>query len=131
MSSSIVPVFNNAPSLAERARRVAAALSRHTDIPHRFFLFLGGGIITLSLLYVLFDILQYLIWGRVLLGGLAVITMLVLFFRGRRFWSWDYLACTLSRYSKKFCIVRDFASRKPSILENDLSPAPACMAQTF
>jgi hypothetical protein len=85
MISIIVPVFNNAPSLAELARLVAAAMIRHTDIPYRFFLFLGGGITTFSLLYALFNILQDLIWGRVLLGGLAVIIMLLLFFMGASF----------------------------------------------
>jgi len=79
------PAGASSYTFTKRLGLATAALIRHTDIPYRFFLFLGGGIITFSLLYALFNILQYLIWGRVLLGGLAVIIMLLLFFMGASF----------------------------------------------
>ncbi|QLA15809.1 glycosyltransferase family 2 protein [Desulfolutivibrio sulfoxidireducens] len=69
-------------SFGKRLGLAVSALVRHTDIPYRIFLFLGGGIIVFSFLYAVFNILQYLFWGRILMGGLEVIILLMLFFMG-------------------------------------------------
>lgn len=72
-------------TFSKRLSLATSVLIRHTDIPHRIFLIIGGGIVGFSFLYAAFNIIQYVFWGRVLLGGLAVIILLLLFFMGATF----------------------------------------------
>lgn len=72
-------------NFGKRLGLAVSALIRHTDIPYRLFLSLGGGIVALSVIYALLNILQYMIYGRVLMGGLVVIILLLLFFMGATF----------------------------------------------
>jgi dolichol-phosphate mannosyltransferase len=70
------------------SRRLALALNtliRYTDIPYRLFLGMGAAIVALSLLYAMFNIFQYMVYGRILMGGLALIILLLLFLIGSVF----------------------------------------------
>lgn len=69
-------------------KRLALAISilmRYSDVPYRFFLLFGGGIVLVAFVYALTNILQYFIVGQQLLGGLSVIILLILFFMGATF----------------------------------------------
>lgn len=61
------------------------ALVTYTDIPYRGLMYLGAGTIGLTVIYGLFNLLQYLLAGRILMGGLTVVIMLILFFCGTVF----------------------------------------------
>ena len=72
-------------NFGKRLALAVNAMIRHTDIPYRLFLSLGGATVAGSILYALFNILQYLVYGRILMSGLAVIIVLLLFFMGTVF----------------------------------------------
>ena len=72
-------------NFSKRLGLAVSVLIRHTDIPYRLFLGLGGGIVCLSVLYAALNILEYMIYGRILQGGLVVIILLLLFFMGATF----------------------------------------------
>ncbi len=72
-------------NFGKRLALAVNAMIRHTDIPYRFFLSLGGATVAGSILYAIFNILQYIVYGRILMSGLAVIIVLLLFFMGAVF----------------------------------------------
>lgn len=72
-------------NFGKRLALAVNAMIRHTDIPYRLFLSLGGATVAGSILYAIFNILQYFIYGRILMSGLAVIIVLLLFFMGTVF----------------------------------------------
>jgi dolichol-phosphate mannosyltransferase len=61
------------------------SLVTYTDTPYQMLMFLGAGTLGFSIVYGLFNLLQYLVAGRILMGGLTVVVMLILFFGGALF----------------------------------------------
>lgn len=72
-------------SFSKRLSLAVSLIIQHTDLPYKFMLIFGGFVVSFALIYAILNIFQYLFYGRILLGGLAVIIQLLLFFSGSSF----------------------------------------------
>lgn len=72
-------------SFLKRLSLAVNSLVTYTDMPYKALMYLGGGTIAFTVLYGLFNLIQYMVSGRILMGGLTVVVMLILFFGGATF----------------------------------------------
>jgi dolichol-phosphate mannosyltransferase len=96
------------------------ALVTYTDMPYRSLMYLGAATIGFTVVYAVFNLLQYLLAGRILMGGLTVIVMLILFFGGTLFTALGLLGIYIFR------IFQEVLARPRCLVAERINLGQAC-----